>query len=85
MRTKKRTVPIFLVGAMAIAYWIRTFIISADNPAAAPRMLWDMSSDELYKHPGFPVYRVLPTGTSAPGFRAGVLPVVSGGWPWPVS
>jgi dipeptidyl aminopeptidase/acylaminoacyl peptidase len=46
-------------------HWIRTFIINADKPEATPRLLWDMSSDEMYKHPGFPVYRVLPTGTSA--------------------
>jgi len=43
-------------------HWTRTFIINADSPAVTPRLLWDMSSDELYKHPGFPVYRVLPTG-----------------------
>ncbi len=46
-------------------HWTRTYIIDADNPAAAPRLLWDMSSDELYKHPGFPVYRTLPTGAAA--------------------
>jgi dipeptidyl aminopeptidase/acylaminoacyl peptidase len=46
-------------------HWIRTFIINADNPTATPRLLWDMSSDELYKHPGFPVYRVLATGAYA--------------------
>jgi len=46
-------------------HWMRTFVIKADDRAAAPRLLWDMSADDLYKNPGFPIYRVLPTGASA--------------------
>ncbi len=46
-------------------HWVRTFIINADNPGAPARRLWDMSSDELYKHPGLPVYHALATGASA--------------------
>ena len=46
-------------------HWTRTFIVNAGDPAAPARPLWDMSSDELYKHPGFPVYRTLPTGSAA--------------------
>jgi dipeptidyl aminopeptidase/acylaminoacyl peptidase len=46
-------------------HWTRTFIVNADDPTAAARPLWDMSSDELYKHPGFPIYRMLPTGAAA--------------------
>lgn len=46
-------------------HWSRTFVINVDNKAAVPRLLWDMSTDELYKNPGFPVYRVLPAGAYA--------------------
>ncbi len=43
--------------------WTRTFIVNADVPAKPSRLLWDMSLDEKYKHPGYPVYRVLPAGS----------------------
>jgi dipeptidyl aminopeptidase/acylaminoacyl peptidase len=46
-------------------HWIRTFIINADDRAVTPRLLWDMSEDDRYKNPGYPVYRVLPTGAYA--------------------
>jgi dipeptidyl aminopeptidase/acylaminoacyl peptidase len=46
-------------------HWSHTYVINADDKTAAPRLLWDMSTDELYKNPGFPVYRTLPTGASA--------------------
>jgi dipeptidyl aminopeptidase/acylaminoacyl peptidase len=46
-------------------HWSRTFVINADDRTTAPRLLWDMSTDELYKNPGSPVYRVLPTGAYA--------------------
>lgn len=42
--------------------WHRTFIFNADAPSAPPQLLWDMSVDERYKHPGDPIYRTLPTG-----------------------
>jgi dipeptidyl aminopeptidase/acylaminoacyl peptidase len=38
-------------------HWRRTFIIDVDNPQATPRLLWDLSTDDRYKNPGFPVYR----------------------------
>jgi dipeptidyl aminopeptidase/acylaminoacyl peptidase len=43
-------------------HWERAFVIDVDDAKTKPRVLWDMSSDELYKHPGSPVYRVLPNG-----------------------
>ena len=43
--------------------WTRTFIFSADDPAKSPRLLWNMSVNEKYRHPGYPIYRVLPTGS----------------------
>ena len=35
---------------------------TSDDPAAKPSLVWDMSSDERYKDPGRPVYKVLPNG-----------------------
>lgn len=46
-------------------HWYRTFILNTDDKTAAPRLLWDISADDRYKNPGYPVYRVLPTGASA--------------------
>jgi len=43
-------------------HWQRTFLADVDHPATKPSVLWDMSSDERYKDPGRPVYKVLPTG-----------------------
>jgi len=43
-------------------HWQRTFIVELDDPSVKPSLLWDMSSDERYKDPGNPVYRVLPNG-----------------------
>ncbi|MBI4664490.1 MAG: S9 family peptidase [Verrucomicrobia bacterium] len=45
--------------------WSRTFLVNMSEPAASPKLLWDMSIDELYRHPGYPISRVLPTGASA--------------------
>ncbi|HEU0032624.1 MAG TPA: prolyl oligopeptidase family serine peptidase [Kofleriaceae bacterium] len=43
-------------------HWDKTFVVDIDNPKAKPSLLWDLSSDERYKNPGSPVYRVLPDG-----------------------
>jgi dipeptidyl aminopeptidase/acylaminoacyl peptidase len=43
-------------------HWTRTSIMDVDNPQAKPRLLWDLSEDEHYKNPGYPVYRQLPDG-----------------------
>ncbi len=43
-------------------HWQRTFVMNVDDPKARPSVLWDMSSDERYKDPGQPVYRILPNG-----------------------
>ena len=45
--------------------WTRTYLVDADDPAAAPRLVWDMSADERYKNPGWPVSRTLPSGAWA--------------------
>jgi dipeptidyl aminopeptidase/acylaminoacyl peptidase len=45
--------------------WTRTYLVDADDPAAPPRLVWDMSADERYKHPGWPVSRMLPSGAWA--------------------
>jgi dipeptidyl aminopeptidase/acylaminoacyl peptidase len=46
-------------------HWTRTYVINADNPAVAPRLLWNMSFDDRYKDPGYPIYRVQPNGAYA--------------------
>ncbi|HEV8445435.1 MAG TPA: prolyl oligopeptidase family serine peptidase, partial [Gemmatimonadaceae bacterium] len=43
-------------------HWRRTFLIDVAHPEAKPRLIWDLSSDESYRNPGRPIYRVLPNG-----------------------
>ena len=52
----------FITETDAIKHWTRTYTINVDDPKAAKRLLWDRSTDERYKHPGYPVFRVLPNG-----------------------
>ncbi|EWS77148.1 peptidase [Xylella taiwanensis] len=44
-------------------HWRHTRIVDLDRQAHPGRVLWDLSSDELYGDPGEFVYRVLPNGT----------------------
>lgn len=43
-------------------HWTRTFVTNVDDPRASPRRIWDHSTDEHYKDPGWPVSRQLPNG-----------------------
>jgi dipeptidyl aminopeptidase/acylaminoacyl peptidase len=38
-------------------------VIDVDDPKQKPRLLWDLSTDELYKNPGFPLSRQLSNGS----------------------
>jgi dipeptidyl aminopeptidase/acylaminoacyl peptidase len=44
--------------------WRRTFVVDIDDPRKAPRLLWDLSTDEKYANPGNPVRRQLANGMS---------------------
>jgi dipeptidyl aminopeptidase/acylaminoacyl peptidase len=46
-------------------HWTRTWVVDAARPSQAPRLLWDMSFDEKYKNPGYPVRRIQPNGAYA--------------------
>ncbi len=46
-------------------HWRRTFLIDGEHPETKARLIWDLSSDELYEDPGQPVYRTLPNGAGA--------------------
>jgi len=43
-------------------HWRKTFAVNVDDPQQKPRLLWDLSTDELYKNPGLPVHRQLANG-----------------------
>ena len=45
-----------------IKHWTQLFAVDFDQPTAAARLIWDMSSDEAYRHPGYPVMKTLPNG-----------------------
>jgi dipeptidyl aminopeptidase/acylaminoacyl peptidase len=45
-------------------HWRKTFIVNVDDPQQKPRLLWDLSTQELYKNPGNPVTRQLPDGAT---------------------
>src|SRR5262249_36280715 len=40
----------------------RTFLIDPEKPDAEPKLVWDLSVNEKYNHPGTPLMRTLPTG-----------------------
>ena len=43
-------------------HWTRTFLTNVDDLKAKPRIVWDHSTDEQYKDPGWPQYKQLPNG-----------------------
>ncbi len=45
-----------------IKHWTQLHAADFDQPKAAARLIWDMSSDEAYHHPGYPVMKTLPNG-----------------------
>ena len=45
-------------------HWRKTYQVNVDDPQQKPRLLWDLSTDELYKDPGRTVRRQLPNGPS---------------------
>ena len=45
-------------------HWRKTYVVNVDDPQQKPRLLWDLSTDELYKDPGRTVRRQLPNGAS---------------------
>ena len=46
----------------AIRHWTRATYLNVDEPTVGARVVWDRSTDELYKHPGNVVLRALPSG-----------------------
>ncbi|MCX5789081.1 MAG: prolyl oligopeptidase family serine peptidase [Elusimicrobia bacterium] len=51
-----------VVSVDLIKHWTQTHAVDFDHPAKPARLIWDMSSDEAYHHPGWPVMKTLPTG-----------------------
>jgi dipeptidyl aminopeptidase/acylaminoacyl peptidase len=43
----------------------RTFFFNPENPSEAPKLVWDLNTDERYKNPGTPMMHVLPNGHAA--------------------
>jgi dipeptidyl aminopeptidase/acylaminoacyl peptidase len=42
--------------------WQRMFVIHADQPGGAPKLLWELNSQDRYHSRGTPLTRTLPTG-----------------------
>jgi dipeptidyl aminopeptidase/acylaminoacyl peptidase len=43
-------------------HWKRTFTFDVDDLQRKPRLLWDLSTDENYANPGYPIERQLANG-----------------------
>src|ERR1700674_413952 len=54
-------------------HWVKTFLVDADQPLAAPRLVWSLSSDDSYGDPGSPVFRRLPSGAVAVREQGGAI------------
>jgi dipeptidyl aminopeptidase/acylaminoacyl peptidase len=52
----------FLHEHDANRHWRKTFIVDVDQPQNAPRLLWDLSTDERYGNPGNFVFKRMPNG-----------------------
>ncbi len=52
----------FVTEVDLIKHWTKTKAVNFDELKAPARTVWDMSSDESYKYPGYPVHRTLPNG-----------------------
>ncbi|MHC4126647.1 MAG: S9 family peptidase [Planctomycetota bacterium] len=45
--------------------WFRIWALDLETRTEAPRLITDLSLNDRYRHPGWPVHRVLPTGHRA--------------------
>jgi dipeptidyl aminopeptidase/acylaminoacyl peptidase len=45
--------------------WSKTMMLNADNPSAAPKVIWNRNIQDRYADPGIPVTRVLANGQLA--------------------
>ncbi|MBI3550910.1 MAG: S9 family peptidase [Elusimicrobia bacterium] len=52
----------FVTEIDLIKHWTKTLAVDFDDLKSPARVVWDMSSDESYKFPGYPVLRALPNG-----------------------
>jgi dipeptidyl aminopeptidase/acylaminoacyl peptidase len=52
----------FVTEYDAIKHWERLQLVDIDAAGSVPRKVWERSSDERYRNPGYPVFRVLPNG-----------------------
>jgi dipeptidyl aminopeptidase/acylaminoacyl peptidase len=73
-KTEHRAAPLVWLERHGMAFagdvdrdrrWTRTFLINADRPSEAPKLLWSRSSQDRYRDPGVPVRRALSTGHMA--------------------
>jgi dipeptidyl aminopeptidase/acylaminoacyl peptidase len=44
-------------------HWKKSFVVNVDDLQQKPRLLWDLSTQERYKNPGFPVFRQMSNGS----------------------
>ena len=42
--------------------WVRAFMLNADKPGEAPKLVWSRNQQDRYNDPGTPVFRLTPTG-----------------------
>ncbi|MFA5589446.1 MAG: prolyl oligopeptidase family serine peptidase [Lysobacteraceae bacterium] len=53
--------------------WYTVALVDVEQPEAPPRVLWDLSLDERYAHPGSPMMRRLPNGAAVLREHEGAL------------
>ena len=55
------------------AHRTTTDLFDFDRPSVAPRRLWDLSTDDAYRAPGAPDYRILPNGHGIVRLQEGAM------------
>jgi len=48
-----------------VRHWYTTTLLDADHRDVAPRVVWNLSSDDLYGDPGNPIFHTMPNGAAA--------------------
>ena len=69
----------FLNELDANRHWRRVFLLDVDDRQAKPRVLWDLSTDERYLHPGSLVLRELANGAWVARQHGDVVYLAGGG------
>jgi dipeptidyl aminopeptidase/acylaminoacyl peptidase len=54
-------------------HWVKVFLVDAEDPTRASKVVWSLNADDAYSNPGDPVLRRLPNGAAVIRERNGSI------------